>query len=128
MAQRYCSRCEPYFKIVSLSHVYNIVGNKDDDEILKTTTRAEWYLQLLLAVLLERHVHGVGDVSEREELRHRVVQLLCAEAMAHSKVMQSLEVVEEEVELVDEELRRVAVLEGAAGKRVYKVKKGENFT
>ncbi len=32
------------------------------------------------------------QVSEREELRYRVIQLLCAEAMAHSRVMESLEV------------------------------------
>ena len=100
-------------------------GNKDEDEILKVNTRAEHYLHLVLAVLLERYVHNVGQVSEREELRHRVIQLLCAEAMAHSKVMTALEVVEEEVPLVDEELKRVAEPEGAAGKRVYRVKKGE---
>jgi hypothetical protein len=44
--------------------------------------------------------------------------------MAHSKVMSSLEVVEEEVAVVDEELKKVADPEGPAGKRFYKVKKG----
>jgi len=98
---------------------------QDEEETMKTNRRAEAFLLLVLAVCLERRAPGVGRVSDREELRHRIVQLLCAEAMAHSKVMRALEVSEEEVAVVDEELQLVAVPEGPPGKRFYKVKKGK---
>ncbi len=93
--------------------------------MLKQVTLAESFLQLVLSCLLERHVHNIGlGVSERQELRHRLIQLLCAEAMAHSRVVEALEVGDEEIALVDEVLREVAQLEGVAGKRFYSVKRG----
>ena len=43
-------------------------------------------------------------MTEKEELRHHLIQLLCVEEMTHSKIIEALDVAEEEVPIVDEVL------------------------
>lgn len=99
---------------------------EDEDTVHKKVSMVETYLQVILAIVLERHVHNIGKISERDELKHRIVQLICSEVMSHSKVVQALEVIEEEVPVVDEVLKNVADLKGSSkdpNKKVYEVKK-----
>ena len=103
---------------------------KDEDFVHKTNAMAETYMHIIVAILMERHVHNIGKVSEKEELRHRIIQLLCSEAMTHSRIIEALEVVEEEVPVVDDVLKSVAELTSSGrdvGKKIYEVKKGMTY-
>ena len=65
---------------------------KFSEELIEETTKmGEACLNLIIGLVMERHVHAVGNVTDRQELKHRLIQLLCCEGMVHSKViLQSL--------------------------------------
>ena len=75
-----------------------------------------------------RHIRHIGQVDEREELRHRIVQLLCADSeMTHSVLMDKLEVEEEESMFVEKVLKEVAEMKQSTKKKngkIYVLKPG----
>lgn len=95
------------------------------DFIESTVKMGQEFLGLITALVMERHIHNVGKVSDREELRHRMIQILCSEGMTHSVVVKKLEIGQDDVPFGDEVLKEVAELKPSPterGKKVYEVR------
>lgn len=50
----------------------------------------EEFLHLLIIILCERYIMGVGEVAETDGLRREVLHLLCIHTMAHSELVKNL--------------------------------------
>eukprot|EP00095_Tigriopus_kingsejongensis_P008844 maker-scaffold15_size728074-snap-gene-2.18 protein:Tk08844 transcript:maker-scaffold15_size728074-snap-gene-2.18-mRNA-1 annotation:"ubiquitin-protein ligase e3 component n-recognin-" len=95
------------------------------DFVEDTVKMAQEFLAVIIALVMERHIHNVGKVTDREELRHRMIQILCSEDMTHSNVVKKLELGQDDIPFGDEVLKEVAELKPSTterGKKVYEVK------
>ena len=64
----------------------------------------------------------MGQVDEKDELRNRIIQLLCAKnEMTHSTIMEKLEVEEEESMFVEKVVNEVAELKPSSKRKNLKV-------
>ena len=52
----------------------------------------------------------MGLVSERDELKHRMIQILCVEPTSHSGMIGKLQINDEDFSLVDEIIKEIAEL------------------
>lgn len=89
---------------------------------------AEQCLNLILAMVMERQTHNIGLVSERDELKHRMIQLLCVEPTSHSAVIDKLAIYEKDNKLVDEILKEISELKQSTkntSRLVLTLKEGE---
>uniref|UniRef100_A0A182W515 E3 ubiquitin-protein ligase n=1 Tax=Anopheles minimus TaxID=112268 RepID=A0A182W515_9DIPT len=62
----------------------------DDDYIRQTGVLIEEFLELLIAVIGERYVPGVGDVTESDRIKKEIVQQLCIKPHSHSELSRAL--------------------------------------
>uniref|UniRef100_A0A182LSQ1 E3 ubiquitin-protein ligase n=1 Tax=Anopheles culicifacies TaxID=139723 RepID=A0A182LSQ1_9DIPT len=62
----------------------------DDDSIRQTGVLIEEFLELLIAVIGERYVPGVGDVTESDRIKKEIVQQLCIKPHSHSELSRAL--------------------------------------
>ncbi|BFZ11988.1 hypothetical protein BsWGS_15028 [Bradybaena similaris] len=68
---------------------YDIPGGQEDS-VRQTVTLAEEFLSLLIILLEERYIPGVGQVTKRDTVKREVIHLLCISPMAHSKLSKAL--------------------------------------
>lgn len=81
-----------------------------------SATLADDFLTLLLHLVAERHLPGVGEVTETERVKQEVIQLLCMEPLPHSQIVKQIPARYDEsaMELILEEvLREVAIFKRA---------------
>ncbi|XP_053659304.1 E3 ubiquitin-protein ligase UBR1 [Anopheles marshallii] len=62
----------------------------DDDYIRQTGLLIEEFLELLIAVIGERYVPGVGAVTESDRIKKEIVQQLCIKPHSHSELSRAL--------------------------------------
>ncbi|XP_050074197.1 E3 ubiquitin-protein ligase UBR1 [Anopheles maculipalpis] len=62
----------------------------DDDYIRQIGVLVEEFLELLIVVIGERYVPGVGDVSESDRIKKEIVQQLCIKPHSHSELSRAL--------------------------------------
>ncbi|XP_054719736.1 E3 ubiquitin-protein ligase UBR2-like [Uloborus diversus] len=62
----------------------------EDDNIRQILTIAEEFLSLVLVLVSERYVPGLGSVTEAEKIKKEIIQLLCIEPMPHSQLFKML--------------------------------------
>lgn len=62
----------------------------DEDGIRQTINMLDEMLELLIVVMGERHMPGVGRVNEKQRLRKELVQQLCIKPHSHSELSKSL--------------------------------------
>ena len=62
----------------------------EDDSVRQLNTLAEEFLNTLIYILSERFIPGVGDVTNEDNVRREIIQLLCIEPMSHSALNKSL--------------------------------------
>ncbi|GFO34713.1 E3 ubiquitin-protein ligase ubr2 [Plakobranchus ocellatus] len=68
---------------------YDIPGGQEDS-VRQTVTLAEEFLSLVIILLGERYLSGVGQVDKKETVKREVIHLLCISPMAHSRITKSL--------------------------------------
>uniref|UniRef100_T1JGA7 E3 ubiquitin-protein ligase n=1 Tax=Strigamia maritima TaxID=126957 RepID=T1JGA7_STRMM len=62
----------------------------EDDSIRQAVSLAEEFLRLLITIVSERYLIGVGQVTEEDCIKKEVAQQLCIEPMAHSQLAKTL--------------------------------------
>ncbi|XP_005107156.1 E3 ubiquitin-protein ligase UBR2 isoform X1 [Aplysia californica] len=68
---------------------YDIPGGQEDS-VRQTVTLAEEFLTLLIIILEERYIPGVGQVEKKDTIKREVIHLLCISQQAHSRLSKSL--------------------------------------
>ncbi|KAH9509159.1 E3 ubiquitin-protein ligase ubr2 [Bulinus truncatus] len=68
---------------------YDIPGGQEDS-VRQTVTLAEEFLSLIIILMEERYIPGVGMVEKKDTIKREVIHLLCISPMAHSRLTKSL--------------------------------------
>ncbi|KAL0272834.1 UNVERIFIED_CONTAM: hypothetical protein PYX00_005659 [Menopon gallinae] len=64
--------------------------NPEEDHILQTICLVEEFLGLVIAIVGERYVPGVGKVTHDDQIKKEIIQKLCIRPMAHSELNKTL--------------------------------------
>lgn len=64
--------------------------NPEEDSIRHVINMVDEMLELLIVVVGERYVPGVGMVSEEDRIRKEIIQQLCIKPFSHSELSKSL--------------------------------------
>uniref|UniRef100_A0A182N0G2 E3 ubiquitin-protein ligase n=1 Tax=Anopheles dirus TaxID=7168 RepID=A0A182N0G2_9DIPT len=97
----------------------------EDDQGRQVSTLVEEFLELMIVIIGERYVPGVGDVSENDRIRKEIVQQLCIKPHSHSELSRALNEDNCSEFTVESVIDDVAVFEkpnAAEKKGVYKLK------
>ncbi|XP_011302105.1 E3 ubiquitin-protein ligase UBR2 [Fopius arisanus] len=68
----------------------NTLRNPEEDSIRQTINLVEEFLGLLITIIGERHVPGVGQVTADDRLKKEIIQQLCIKPMSHSELNKTL--------------------------------------
>ena len=102
-------------------------GHRSEDFVEHNNSLADQWLGLMIALISERSVPGLGEaMTERSSLRTELIQLLCVEPLSHSHIVKRIPVRKNENEL-DEVLKEIATLKSctkSAGKKLYHLREG----
>ncbi|XP_053394416.1 E3 ubiquitin-protein ligase UBR2-like isoform X2 [Mercenaria mercenaria] len=66
------------------------IPSGQDDSLRQTVLLAEEFLNLVVIVLSERYMIGVGDVTRADIVRREVIHQLCISPLAHSELAKAL--------------------------------------
>ncbi|KAL6265276.1 hypothetical protein P5V15_002056 [Pogonomyrmex californicus] len=83
----------------------NSLKNPEEDSMRQTINLVEEFLGLLITIIGERYVPGVGQVTADDRLKKEIVQQLCIKPLSHSELSKTLP--EDVVHNVQSELERV---------------------
>ncbi|KAL3874810.1 hypothetical protein ACJMK2_037773 [Sinanodonta woodiana] len=72
-----------------VKHDYDIPSGQEDS-VRQTIILSEEFLDLLIVILSERYVPGIGEVTDADRVRREVIHQLCLSAMAHSELTKAL--------------------------------------
>lgn len=80
--------------LIILLHKYNLMkwadphflDTRDPDTLGNTTRIVEEFLGLLVTIVSERYFPGVGNVTEDDQMKKEIIQLLCAGPLSHSEL------------------------------------------
>ncbi|XP_034933670.1 E3 ubiquitin-protein ligase UBR2 [Chelonus insularis] len=68
----------------------NVIKNPEEDSIRQTINLVEEFLGLLITIIGERHIPGVGQVTSDDRLKKEIIQQLCIKPMSHSELNKTL--------------------------------------
>ncbi|XP_076237456.1 ubr1 ubiquitin ligase [Calliopsis andreniformis] len=68
----------------------NDLKNPEEDNIRQTINLVEEFLLLLITIIGERSVPGVGQVTPEDRLKKEIIQQLCVEPLSHSELNKTL--------------------------------------
>ncbi|XP_011862906.1 PREDICTED: E3 ubiquitin-protein ligase UBR2 [Vollenhovia emeryi] len=80
-------------------------NSEDPDNMRQTINLVEEFLGLLITIIGERYVPGVGQVTADDRLKKEIIQQLCIKPLSHSELSKTLS--EDVVYNVQSELERV---------------------
>lgn len=100
----------------------NALKNPEEDSMRQTINLVEEFLGLLITIIGERHVPGVGQVTADDRLKKEIIQQLCIKPLSHSELSKTLP--EDVVHNVQSELERVIHEVAEFKKPVYTSAKG----
>uniref|UniRef100_A0A8C4M5C4 E3 ubiquitin-protein ligase n=1 Tax=Equus asinus asinus TaxID=83772 RepID=A0A8C4M5C4_EQUAS len=100
------------------------ISTKDQDLIKQYNTLIEEMLQVLIYIVGERYVPGVGNVTKEEVTMREIVHLLCIEPMPHSAIAKNLPENENNETGLENVINKVATFKkpGVSGHGVYELK------
>ncbi|XP_014208989.1 E3 ubiquitin-protein ligase UBR2 [Copidosoma floridanum] len=103
-----------------------LLKTSEEDSIRQTINLVEEFLGLLITIIGERYMPGVGQVTPDDCLKHEIIQQLCISPMSHSELNKTLpEGVHHETgmeRVINEVADFVKPKVASAGKGVYKLK------
>lgn len=104
----------------------NTLKNPEEDSIRQTINLVEEFLGLLITIIGERHVPGVGCVTADDRLKKEIIQQLCIKPMSHSELNKTLPDGAHHETGLERVINDVADFKNptqtAAGKRLYELK------
>lgn len=68
----------------------NSLSNPEEDSIRQIINMVDELLELIIVVVSERHVPGVGMVSEEDKIKKEIIQFLCIKPFSHSELSRVL--------------------------------------
>ncbi|XP_046835052.1 E3 ubiquitin-protein ligase UBR2 [Vespa crabro] len=68
----------------------NALKNPEEDSIRQTINLVEEFLGLLITIIGERYVPGVGQVTADDRLKKEIIQQLCIKPLSHSELNKTL--------------------------------------
>lgn len=68
----------------------NALKNPEEDSIRQTINLVEEFLNLLIIIVGERYVPGVGQVTADDRLKKEIIQQLCIKPLSHSELNKTL--------------------------------------
>nr|XP_012219062.1 PREDICTED: E3 ubiquitin-protein ligase UBR2 [Linepithema humile]XP_012219063.1 PREDICTED: E3 ubiquitin-protein ligase UBR2 [Linepithema humile] len=106
----------------------NALKNAEEDGMRQTINLVEEFLGLLITIIGERHVPGVGHVTADDRLKKEIIQQLCIKPLSHSELSKTLP--EDVVHHIQTDMERVIhevadfkkPAQVSAGKGVYELK------
>uniref|UniRef100_A0A452U1Q2 E3 ubiquitin-protein ligase n=1 Tax=Ursus maritimus TaxID=29073 RepID=A0A452U1Q2_URSMA len=100
------------------------ISTKDQDLIKQYNTLIEEMLQVLIYIVGERYVPGVGNVTKEEVTMREIIHLLCIEPMPHSAIAKNLPENENNETGLENVINKVATFKkpGVSGHGVYELK------
>ncbi|KAH0503276.1 E3 ubiquitin-protein ligase UBR1, partial [Microtus ochrogaster] len=100
------------------------VSTKDQDLIKQYNTLIEEMLQVLIYIVGERYVPGVGNITKEEVIMREITHLLCIEPMPHSAIARNLPENENNETGLENVINKVATFKkpGVSGHGVYELK------
>uniref|UniRef100_A0A4W3JZ73 E3 ubiquitin-protein ligase n=1 Tax=Callorhinchus milii TaxID=7868 RepID=A0A4W3JZ73_CALMI len=103
---------------------HSIPKSKVSDEIKQNVSLLEEFLHLIIMVVGERHVPGIGRVTKEEVTMREVIHLLSIESMAHSSLVKALPENESNETGLEKVIHEVATFKkpGLSGHGVYELK------
>lgn len=98
-----------------------------DDEMMRTLSMIDEFLELLIVIIGERWMPGVSMVTEEDRLMKEIIQLLCIKSYSHSELSRALPDGNggNSDSIFEDVINSVAVFKkpvGADGKGVYELK------
>ncbi|CAD7090539.1 unnamed protein product [Hermetia illucens] len=64
----------------------SVCRNYTDDEYMRQLNMIDEFLELLIVIIGERYVPGIGDVTEDDRIKKEIIQLLCIKNFSHSEL------------------------------------------
>ncbi|KAG7206391.1 hypothetical protein KM043_003754 [Ampulex compressa] len=64
--------------------------DSEDDSLTQTINMVEEFLGLLITIIGERYMPGVGQVTEDDRLKKEIIQQLCIKPLSHSELNKTL--------------------------------------
>ncbi|OWK09428.1 UBR1, partial [Cervus elaphus hippelaphus] len=100
------------------------ISIKDQDLVKQYNTLIEEMLQVLIYIVGERYVPGVGNVTKEEVTMREIIHLLCIEPMPHSAIAKNLPENENNETGLENVINKVATFKkpGVSGHGVYELK------
>ncbi|XP_005724070.1 E3 ubiquitin-protein ligase UBR1 [Pundamilia nyererei] len=100
-------------------------SSKDQDELTQWNRLTEEMLYLLIAIIGERYVPGISQLTKEDVTMREVIHLLCIEPMAHSSLVKALPENESHETGLETVITKVATFKkpGVSGHGLYEVKK-----
>lgn len=104
----------------------NTLKNPEEDSTRQTINLVEEFLGLIIIIVGERYVPGIGHVSADDQLRKEIIQQLCIKPLPHSELNKTLpDHVQHETgmeRVIDDVADFKKPSQVAAGKGVYELK------
>lgn len=116
------------FNLVNWAHPdfeINTLRNVEEDNMRQTIYLVEEFLQLLITIIGERYMPGIGKVTAEDRIKKEIIQQLCIKPLPHSELNKTLpdDVTHEMV--LDDIINQVATFKKpsqGSGKGVYELK------
>lgn len=77
------------------------IQNPEDDSIRQVINMVDEFLELLIVVVGERHVPGVGMVTDEQKIKKEIIQYLCIKPYSHSELSRTLPDCQNEEDIED---------------------------
>ncbi|XP_033110450.1 E3 ubiquitin-protein ligase UBR2-like [Anneissia japonica] len=89
----------------------------------RNVTLLKEFLELLIIILCERYVVGVGEISDTDRIKREVIHQLCISPMTHSEINKSLPEDAQEETGAEDVVNLVGVFKksGTTGKGIYEL-------
>lgn len=68
----------------------NSLHNPEDDSIRQVINMVDEMLELLIVIVGERHVPGIGVVTDEDKVKKEIIQQLCIKPYSHSELSRTL--------------------------------------
>lgn len=102
----------------------NTLKNLEEDNMRQTINLVEEFLQLLIVIVGERYMPGIGNVNAEDRIKKEIMQQLCIKPLPHSELNKTLPDDVTHDMVLDEIIQQVATFKKptqGSGKGVYEL-------
>lgn len=102
-----------------------VLPASEEDSIRQIINMVDEFLELLIIVIGERYIPGIGQVSEDDRIKKEIIQQLCIKSLSHSELNKALNDEHGHENDIEPVIHDVAVFEKSTAldkKGVYKLK------